>query len=68
MKKNRRGNGGNPSRKLGTSANIVEEDDCSFMIEDDKELAVEEVSSIMELSSIRVKVFDSGVTTHISPY
>jgi len=67
-KKDRRGNRGNPPRKLGTSANIVEEDNCSFMIEDNEELAIKEVSSIIELSSTRVKVFDSGATTHISPY
>jgi len=38
------------------------------MVEDDEELAVEEVSSIMEPLSTRVKVFDSGATTYISLY
>jgi len=38
------------------------------MVEDNKKLAVEEVSSIMELLSTRIEVFDFGATTHISLY
>jgi len=37
-------------------------------VEDDEGLAIEEVSSVIEPSSTRVEVFDSGITTHISPY
>jgi len=36
MKKDKRDNGGNLPRKPGTSANIVEEDDCFFVVEYDE--------------------------------
>lgn len=67
-KKDKRGNGDNPPRKLGISANIIKKDDCSFIVKDDEELAIKEVSSIMKPSLTRVKVFDSGATTHIPLY
>jgi hypothetical protein len=83
-KKDKKGGGGNASLKPGASVNaIVEEDDCSFMVEeisedkfegkftkestnwsDVEELAAKEVVSVSE----PVPMFDSGTTTHISPY
>ena len=68
-KKDKRGNRGNSPKNPSTSVNIAEEDDdCSFVVEDDEGLAIEEVSNVMEPSSTRVEVFDSSTTTHISPY
>jgi hypothetical protein len=87
-KKDKKGGGGDASSKPGASVNaVVEEDNCSFMVEefsedefegefakestnwsDVEELAAEEVVSVSEPVPMRVEVFDSGTTTHISPY